>query len=75
MPEVSRAEANDIDWATVIVSVRLPVPAALVAPRDTGKEPGVELVPEIRPEDVFRLMPAGSPDAEKDVGEFVAVIW
>ena len=49
VPVVSRAVANDIDWATVIVSVRLPVPAALVAPRETGKVPVEELVPEIDP--------------------------
>ena len=45
----------------VAVNVTLEVPAAVG-------------VPEIKPETVFTVRPAGNPDAPKLVGEFVAVI-
>ena len=47
----------------VMVSVLLPVPPALVAPRVTVLVPDADGVPEIRPVLVLMESPVGSPDA------------
>jgi hypothetical protein len=62
--------------AGLIVSVNaaVPVPLALVALRLTSDVPAVVGVPEIKPELVLTLRPAGKPVALKLVGLFVAVI-
>ena len=61
--------------ATVSVSVALPVPDALVAPRVTLEVAAVVGVPLMRPFAVLIVRPAGRPAAEKLVGLFDAVIW
>jgi hypothetical protein len=48
---------------TLIVSVAVPVPLALVALMVTELLPGVVTVPLINPVPVLMLKPAGSPDA------------
>ena len=58
----------------VKVRVALPVPPLLVALRVTLEVPAPVGVPEINPEPVLTVRPAGSPDAPKLVGELVAVI-
>jgi hypothetical protein len=65
-----------ITKATVTVRVRgpLPVPALLLASSITLEVPAPVGVPEIKPETVFTVRPAGNPDAPKLVGELVAVI-
>ena len=62
--------------ATVTVKTRgkLPVPPLLVALSVTVEVPAAVGVPEIRPEVVFTVSPAGNPDAPKLVGELVAAI-
>jgi hypothetical protein len=62
---------------TVTVRVRgaLPVPPLLVAASVTLEVPAPVGVPEIKPEEVLTVKPAGNPDAPKLVGELVAVIW
>jgi len=60
---------------TFSVSVVLPVPSLFVALTVTVEVPAAEGVPEIKPELVFTVRPAGKPVALKLVGEFVAVIW
>ena len=47
----------------VRVRVNVPVPAALVALNATLEVPAVVGVPEIKPEDVFMVSPAGRPVA------------
>jgi hypothetical protein len=47
----------------------------LVALTVTLEVPAPVGVPEIKPELVLTLRPAGSPVAPKLVGELVAVIW
>ena len=60
---------------TVKTSEALPVPPLLVALSVTLEVPAAPVgVPEIKPETVFTVRPAGNPDAPKLVGEFVAVI-
>jgi hypothetical protein len=59
---------------TVRVKGALPVPPLLVALKVTLEVPVPVGVPEIKPETVFTVRPAGSPDAPKLVGELVAVI-
>ena len=59
---------------TVRVRGPLPVPALLVALTVTWEIPGPVGVPEIKPEPVFTVRPAGNPVAPKLVGELVAVI-
>ena len=59
---------------TVMPSVALPVPPALVALIVTLYVPAVVGVPEIKPVVVFTLKPAGRPLALKLVGLLVAVI-
>ena len=59
---------------TVRVRGPLPVPALLVALTVTWEIPGPVGVPEIKPETVFTVRPAGNPVAPKLVGELVAVI-
>ena len=59
---------------TVRVKVAVPVPLALVALRVTVDVPAVVGVPEIRPEELLTLSPAGKPVALKLVGPLVAVI-
>ena len=60
--------------ATVKVKDELPVPPPLVALSVTLEVPAAVGVPEIKPETVFTVSPAGSPVAPKLVGEFVAAI-
>jgi hypothetical protein len=62
--------------AIVTVRVRgaLPVPPLLVALSITLEVPTPVGVPEIKPEVVFTVRPAGNPDAPKLVGELEAVI-
>jgi hypothetical protein len=58
-----------------MVSASVPVPVAFVAPMVTGNEPPVVGVPEITPDVVFSVTPAGNaPVTLKLVGPFVAVI-
>ena len=45
----------------VKVSVKVPVPLALVALRATGYVPGVVGVPEISPVAISTVKPAGNP--------------
>ena len=59
---------------TVRLRGALPVPALLVALSVTLEVPAAVGVPEIRPETVFTVRPAGNPDAPKLMGELVAVI-
>lgn len=59
---------------TVKVSVRFPVPNALIAERPMVLVPAVVGVPEITPVPVFTLRPAGSPVALKLVGDMLAVM-
>jgi hypothetical protein len=61
---------------TVTVKVRgaLPVPPLLLALSVTPEFPAPVGVPEIKPEAVLTVRPAGNPDAPKLVGELVAVI-
>ena len=56
-------------------SVRFPVPPEFVAPKVTVEIAAVVGVPEMRPEPVFTVKPAGNPLALKLVGLLVAVIW
>jgi hypothetical protein len=58
----------------VNVSDALPVPALLVALSVTVELPALVGVPEIKPESVFTVRPAGNPVAPKLLGELVAVI-
>ena len=62
--------------ATFTVKARgaLPVPPLFVALNVTFEVPAAVGVPEIKPEAVFTVRPAGSPEAPKLVGEFVVVI-
>jgi hypothetical protein len=62
--------------AQVTVKVRgaPPVPPLLVALSVTLEVPAAVGIPEIKPERVSTVRPAGSPDAPKLVGELVAVI-
>jgi hypothetical protein len=62
--------------ATVTVNPRdaLPVPPVFVALSVTLEVPPAVGVPEIKPETVFTVKPAGNPVAPKLVGELVAVI-
>ena len=50
------------------------MPPLLVALSVTLEVPAPVGVPEIKPEVVFTVRPAGNPVAPKLVGEFVAVI-
>jgi hypothetical protein len=59
---------------TVRVSDVLAVPLLLVALSVTLEVPAPVGVPEIKPETVFTVRPAGNPEAPKLVGELVAVI-
>jgi len=59
----------------VSVSVALPVPALLVALNVVVDVPAVVGAPEIKPEAVFTVRPAGNPDAPKLVGKLAAIIW
>lgn len=58
---------------TVTVTARLPVPHALVADTVIVK-PGQNTLPDIMPVVELTVTPAGSPVAEYDVGELVAVM-
>jgi hypothetical protein len=60
----------------LIVTVKepVPVPLELVALRVTLEVPAAVGVPEIKPELVLTVRPAGRPIALKLVGLFVAVI-
>ena len=60
----------------VTVSVRcpLPVPPLFVALTVTLEVPALVGVPEIKPEVVFTVRPAGNPVTLKLVGELVALI-
>jgi hypothetical protein len=49
---------------TVSVTVALPVPEELVAPRVTAEVPAAEGTPEINPVLVFAESPLGKPVAE-----------
>jgi len=60
---------------TVRFKVALPVPPLLIALKVTLEIPAPVGVPEIKPEVVFTVRPAGNPEAPKLVGELVAVIW
>jgi hypothetical protein len=62
--------------APVTVKARgaLPVPPLLAALNVTLEVPAPVGVPEIKPETVFIVRPAGNPDAPKLVGELVAAI-
>jgi hypothetical protein len=62
--------------ATFTVKARgaLPVPPLFVALNVTFEVPALVGVPEISPEAVFTMRPAGNPEAPKLVGELVAVI-
>jgi hypothetical protein len=62
--------------AALTVSARdaLPVPPLFVALNVTVEVPAAVGVPEIRPEAVFTVRPAGNPVAPKLVGALVAVI-
>ena len=59
---------------TVKVSVRFPVPNALMAERAIVLVPAVEGVPEITPVSKSRLKPPGRSVAAKLVGVWVATI-
>ena len=59
----------------MIVKVALPVPTKLVALMVALKLPVVVGVPLMIPVVVSMLRPEGNPDAAKEVGLFVAVIW
>ena len=59
---------------TVNVRGAPPVPPLLVALTVTLEVPGPVGAPEIKPEPVFTVKPAGNPVAPKLVGESVAVI-
>jgi hypothetical protein len=59
---------------TVRVRGPLPVPPLLVALTVTLEVPTPAGVPEIKPETVFTVTPAGNPVAPKLVGVLVAVI-
>jgi hypothetical protein len=59
---------------TVSVRVAVPVPPLLVAFKVTVEVPAVVGVPEMRPDVVLTVRPAGNPDAAKLVGELLAVI-
>jgi hypothetical protein len=61
--------------AMVRVRLAVPVPALLVALRETVDVAAVVGVPEIRPVVVFTERPAGNPVAPKLVGVLEAVIW
>ena len=58
----------------VIFSTLLSVPPALIAAILIGKTPGAVGVPEIVPETLFSVRPAGKPVAVKLVGLLVALI-
>jgi uncharacterized protein YhfF len=59
---------------TAMASLAVPVPLALVAPMVTLDVPAAVGVPLITPVDVFMESPAGSPGAEKLVGQLLAAI-
>jgi hypothetical protein len=59
----------------VNVSGPVPVPPLLVALSVTVQTPAPLGVPEIKPEAVFTVRPAGNPDAPKLVGKLAAIIW
>ena len=61
----------------LIVRVRVadPVPPAFVALKVTLEVPAVVGVPDMRPEVVLIVRPAGNPVALKEVGLLEAVIW
>jgi hypothetical protein len=59
---------------TVSVSVAVPVPALFVALSVIVETPAAVGVPEIKPDVVFMVRPAGRPVAPKLVGLFAAVI-
>ena len=60
--------------AMVSVSVAWPLPTALLAEMVTVDVAAVVGVPLITPVEVFKLNPAGSPVAPKDVGVLLAVM-
>jgi len=60
---------------TVNVRGALPVPPPFIALTVTLEVAAAVGVPEIKPDVVFTVRPAGKPVALKLVGEFVAVIW
>ena len=51
------------------------MPALLVALSVTAETPAPLGAPEIKPEAVFTVRPAGNPDAPKLVGKLAAIIW
>ena len=61
--------------ATLMVNVAEPVPPALIALMVELVVPVAVVVPEIKPELVFTLRPAGNPLALKLIGLLLAVIW
>jgi hypothetical protein len=61
--------------ATVIVSVLVPEPPALVALRVTAEVAAAVGVPEITPLVAFTINPAGNPVALQEVGLPEATIW
>ena len=67
----------DTGGGAVTVRARdaVPVPAALVAPRPTGKLPACAGTPEINPVAGSSDNPSGNPVALKPVGLLVPVIW
>ncbi len=62
-------------WLTVRASAAVPVPPAFVALSPTENFPLAVGVPEMSPEVVFTLNPAGSPVAAKLAGVLLAAIW
>ena len=64
----------DVTAFTLRVRGPLPVPPLLVALTITLEVPAPVGIPEIKPETVFTVRPAGNPVAPKLVGELVAVI-
>ena len=60
--------------ATVKFKSTVPVPPLFVALSVTLKFPATVGVPEIKPDVVFTVRPAGNPDAPKLVGALLAVI-
>ena len=75
MNEVLETRAGGPKEAMVSVRVALPVPNEFVAPNVTMEVPVAVGVPEMSPVEEFTDRPAGSPVAEKLVGELEAVIW
>jgi hypothetical protein len=64
-----------IPSVTDSVNVAVPVPPALVAPREMVELPAAVGVPEMSPDAVLMVNPAGSPEALKLVGVLLPVIW